>query len=368
MTSDASATGIDELDVALLDALHVNPRASFQQLGTALGVSAVTAARRWRRLAGSRRAWVCSTPGPRLAVTAAIFEVECVPGRTGEVGRALAGVAQVASVYLTAGSYDLVALVLAPELGTLSALLLDHLSNTPGIARVRSSIVTSWYSDVRWRLGAISATQWRSVRDADADAGQARAGRDRPGEARTLHFDRDDRSLYLALQADGRARYRDLAALLDTSEQQVKRRMDALVRDGRLAFRTDFTRTEGGWPTQLALWLLVPDDRLAEVGAEIARWPDTRLCLSALGPANLFVKLQLHRLDDVRPLFDRLGGAVPTGAPVSGSVSPLDGSPPGVVADRRLVLGTLKSFGRLLDTAGRSTGVIPVDPWAPISS
>jgi len=34
---------VDELDMALLDAMNVNPRASFEQLGSALGVSAVTA-------------------------------------------------------------------------------------------------------------------------------------------------------------------------------------------------------------------------------------------------------------------------------------------------------------------------------------
>jgi DNA-binding Lrp family transcriptional regulator len=42
---------LDEADVALLDALHTNPRASFEWLGAALGVTAVTAARRCRRLA-----------------------------------------------------------------------------------------------------------------------------------------------------------------------------------------------------------------------------------------------------------------------------------------------------------------------------
>ncbi|MGO9382170.1 MAG: AsnC family protein [Mycobacterium sp.] len=67
------ADGLDELDVALLDALHVNPQVSFEELGRVLDVSPVTAARRWRRLVSTGRAWVSSAIGPRLPVKAALF-------------------------------------------------------------------------------------------------------------------------------------------------------------------------------------------------------------------------------------------------------------------------------------------------------
>lgn len=335
---------VDELDMTLLDALHVNPRASFEQLGSALGVSSVTAGRRWQRLADTRRAWVSSVPGPRLALSAAIYEVECAPGHAGRVGRAMAELPQVASVYLTAGTFDLAALVLAPDMGALSELLLDRLVGIDGISRVRASVVTDWFSDARWRLGAISDVQERSVRTGQ----EAEADSWRGDGVRTLDFSAPDRALYLALQRDGRARYVDLAESLGTSEQLVKRRLTRLVRDGALTFRTDFTRTEGGWPTQLVLWLLVPDPLLTEIGSEIAQWRETRICLSVLGPANLFLKLQLHRLADLGPLFDRLRVTLRTGT----------------VADRRMVLRAVKSWGRLLDDSGRGTGVIPVDPWA----
>jgi DNA-binding Lrp family transcriptional regulator len=170
---------VDELDMALLDAMHVNPRASFEQLGSALGVSAVTAARRWQRLTGEGRAWVSSTPGPRLALAAAIYEVECSPGCATAVGGTLAALPHVASVYLTAGTFDVVALVMAPGMSALSELLPERLSATPGISRVRSNIVTNWYSEVHWRLGAISTGQELAVRPDDAP-------RDQASERRTL--------------------------------------------------------------------------------------------------------------------------------------------------------------------------------------
>lgn len=331
---------IDEFDVSLLDALHRHPRASFEQLGTTLEVSSATVARRWQRLVGSGRAWVSSVPGPRLSLAAAMYEVGCVPGQVVRVGRALAALPQVASVYLTAGTFDLTTLVIAADMSSLSELLLDRLSGIDGMSRVRINVAIAWYSDAHWRLGAISGEQERSV------GGDAASGGPIPGAG--LRFEPADRALYLALQHDGRAGYRDLARRLGTSEQLVKRRMTVLTSQRMLRFRTDFTRTEGGWPTQLVLWLVVPDDQLAEAGAVISTWPETRICLSVLGPANLFVKLQLHRLNQVEPLFDRIRSALPAA----------------VIADRRMVLRPMKSWGRVLDGGGRAVAVVPVDPWA----
>ncbi len=44
---------LDELDLALVDALQVNPRASWAALGDVLELAPVTLARRWQRLAES---------------------------------------------------------------------------------------------------------------------------------------------------------------------------------------------------------------------------------------------------------------------------------------------------------------------------
>src|SRR5262245_8919251 len=98
--------------MALVDAIHVNPRASFDQLGEALGISAVTAARRWRRLVASGQAWVSSAPGARAPVTGALFEAECVPGQAQQAAAFLAEIPQVFSVHMTSGTRQLYALVI----------------------------------------------------------------------------------------------------------------------------------------------------------------------------------------------------------------------------------------------------------------
>jgi DNA-binding Lrp family transcriptional regulator len=330
---------VDEVDLALLDALHVNPRASFERLGSALGISAVTAARRWHRLASTGRVWVSSVPGSQVGLVAAVHEIEARPGRAEAVGRYLAEIPQVGSVYLSAGSYDVHALIFAARMSTLTELLFDRLAVTPDVVRARSHIGLEWFSGVGWRLGAIDTGAEREVRDDDPNRDPHRG---------TKLLDPDEHALYLALQYDGRARYRDLANELGTSEQQVRRRMTAMTKRGLLTFRTDFTRIEGGWPALLVLWLRVPDEVVEAVGGQVSGWPETRICFSVVGAANLFVMVQLHRIGELSRLLARvrdLGRGIE-------------------VLDQRVVLRPVKSWGRLLDRDGHSTGVIPVDPWA----
>ena len=113
--------GVDELDVALLDALHLNPLASFEELGSVLEVAPVTAARRWRRLVSTGRAWVSSAPGPQLPVRAALFEAECQPGAASAVADEFAAIPQVFSVNITTGPDNLYAFVIAADQPLLAA-------------------------------------------------------------------------------------------------------------------------------------------------------------------------------------------------------------------------------------------------------
>jgi DNA-binding Lrp family transcriptional regulator len=331
--------GVDEADVVLLDALHANPRLSFERLGPVLGISPVTAARRWQKLSESGAAWVSSVPGPQLALVAAVYEVRTEPGRTFDVARELAAIPQVISVYATDGAFDLHTVVLAAEMVDLSALLLDRLPRVPGIARGRAHVGLHWYSGVHWRLGAIDTGQQRSVAD-ETDGGRRRGARDRT-------LPPADRALFLALQRDGRAKYRDLARELGTSEHLVRRRFDSLVRRGMLGFRTDFARREGGWPAEFVTWLSVPHDRIDHAGAEISGWHETRICMSTVGSSNVMVMSQVHRTTDVSAILDQLRRV-----------------PEVTVSDQRLVLRAFKSWGRLLDEAGHAVKVVPVDPWA----
>lgn len=331
--------GFDETDVTLLDALHANPRISFAKLGPALGMSAVTVSRRWQQLAQTGQAWVSSVPGPRLAVVYATLEVRVAPGHVGDVTGALAAVPQVASVYVTDGATDVLALVFADDMDALNGILLERLPRIPHIASVQTHIGLTWYSSIHWQLGAMEVEQRASVSE-DREPGRLLLRNRRP--------DADERALFVALQRDGRARVRDLADELGLSEHLVRRRLDSLQRRGMLGFRTDFVRRDGGWPAAFILWLAVPPTELDDVGRTISAWPATRICVSCVGRANMMVLQQVHQVADVTGLLARFARDVPS----------VD------VIDHRLVLRAIKSWGRLLDERGRAVGAVPVDPWA----
>ena len=334
------ADGVDELDIALLDALHLNPLASFEELGTVLDVSPVTAARRWRQLVSTGRAWVSSAPGPQLPMKAALFEADCLPGAAPAVTSEFAAIPQVFSTNITTGKDNLYALVVAADQPLLAELVVDTLPAVAGVSRVQSALLTQLFSGTRWRLGGLSPDQVRAVTPEPAKTSP-------PHE-----FDAFDRELFLALQRDGRLSFRDLAAAVGRPEPTVRRRMGLLTKAGMLVFRTDFARVQAGWPTAVVLKLGVTGSTVAEVGRTLVRYSETRFCaaITGGGAANLFVTMQLHNVSDLDPVIRRLSA-----------------EHPGVtVLDNRVVMRSVKSWGRLLGLDGRARDVVPVDLWAPV--
>lgn len=330
--------GVDELDVALLDALHVNPRVSFEELGRVLDISPVTAARRWRRLVSTGRAWVSSAIGPRLPVKGALFEAECRPGAASAVADDLASRPQVFSVNITTGEDNIYALVAAADQPLLSELVIDVLPATAGLLRVQSALITEPFSGTRWRLGGLNSSQVRAVLPDPATSGHAH------------QFDTLDRALFLALQRDGRLSCRALAAAVGESEPVVRRRMSLLTGSGLVAFRTDFARVEAGWLTGVALKIRVTGSPVAAVGRTLVQYPEIRFCVAIVGggAANLFCTMQVHNVAAYHAVMTRL----------------LDEHPGVAVLDTRVVLRSVKSWGRLLGPDGRAHEIVPVDLWA----
>jgi DNA-binding Lrp family transcriptional regulator len=338
-TGDPPARGLDEADVALVDAIHVNPRTSFDQLGEALGISPITAARRWRRLVHTGQAWVSSVPGPKTRLAGALFEAECVPEQALQTATYLAAIPQVFSVHMISGPRQLYAMLISDCPASLSQLVLDRLSAAPGLRAVRTSLSPTVFSRHGWRLGAISAEQAALVQPAEPSRFDANRG---------TTLDEFGRELFLALQHDGRLTYRELGAVLGRSEQVVRRRLTALVQGGQLGFRADFVRSRGGWPTQVALWLQLPPELVATVGYELARWPEVRMSAELVGEANLFVTVQLHDLQQLDGVTRRLRS---TWRAVQ-------------LVEQRVILRPVKIWGRLLDEHGCAIGTVPVNPWA----
>jgi DNA-binding Lrp family transcriptional regulator len=157
-TQDAAASAVPALlsedELALINALQLSPRASWTELGRALGVDPVTVARRFHRLSAQGTAWVSFSPGPLLLeqICVAYVVIDCAPGMTARVAGALSAHPHMVTIERTASGHDILATVATRDLPALSRYTLDLLPHLPGITAVRSRIVTHMFTEGgRWR-------------------------------------------------------------------------------------------------------------------------------------------------------------------------------------------------------------------------
>lgn len=326
---------LDERDLALVDALQVNPRASWAHLAPVLDVAPITLARRWGRLAASGAAWVTVTLG-QTRRTGALIEFRCAPGRAEEVALDLAERPDLITVGVTSGDYDVFALAFTATEATLPELLPHRMPLPAGVTEVRTHVMSRVLGGFRWRMGVMNHQQTDRVREPP---------RVDPGAIRSLG--EQDRALFLALGRDGRRRHTDLARELGSTPQAIRRRLDRLGRRGDITFRCDVARPLAGWHAMALLWLSVPDADVLAVGTALSSLPETRLCALTASSHNVVLVVNLHCLEHLVELAERISRAHPCLR----------------IADRRLVLRPVKVHGRIVDGLGRSVRAIPVDPW-----
>jgi DNA-binding Lrp family transcriptional regulator len=325
---------LDEIDLAIVDALQVSPRAPWAAVADAVGVSADTVARHWRALSEAGLAWVnLALSGARTR--GAIVTMACRSTAEERVAVELARLPHVVTVGLTTGRHQVVALVLAPTVASVGAAYLAMTARAD-VVDARIETFDSVWGGVAWELGVIGRTVRESIRP-QVDVDHALEHRLSP----------DDRDLFLALGEDGRRSYTDLAAELDRSPVSVKRRIRHLERAGDIVFRSDVARRLAGWECQAIVWMSVPPLRLAEVGREVAAWPEVRMCSRTTGPTNLVVIAELRRSAHLDDLVLRLAATYEDLT----------------VVDRQVLFRLVKVHGRVVDEWGRAVEVVPVDPW-----
>ncbi|GAB3142648.1 AsnC family transcriptional regulator [Amycolatopsis stemonae] len=330
-----------EQDLKLVDALQAAPRASWSTLGRALGLSAVTAARRWDTLVARGDAWLTAYVGGELTgqLALAFVEIDCEPGSALGVAEELAADPHVVTVEYVAGPCDLLAHVVAPTLRELGAHVLDRVAAVPGMTRARTVLSPRMFTEgSRWRVRAISP-------------GQREALSVKPAKNRApLRFDDADRALILALGADARASAAALALELGVGATTVRRRLDALLARGAIRVRCEIARSVSPAPVTVTLWLRVPPDKLETTARSLAMLPEVRMCAALTGAANLMLVLWLPSQHDTVAVEALLAAKLPW----------LE------ITGRAVTLRSVKLMGRLLDAAGRGTGRVPLDFWAAV--
>ncbi|WP_164259605.1 Lrp/AsnC family transcriptional regulator [Streptomyces sp. SID10853] len=331
-----------ELDLALVNALQLRPRASWSELAPLLGVTAGTLARRWERLTGEGLAWVYAAPGREFSRNrcSAFVLLRCLPGDRTRLMAELSALPEAVTIELTGhGTADLLLDVLAPDLTALTRFLGEKLDRMAGIVSVTCLFTTSLYVEgSRWRLRSLAPAQLTAL-------GSPSAARGEP--AGTVPLDAVDRALLHELVRDGRLGLAELAERTATSPATVRRRLRRLTDSSVLTFRCDIASALAGRPVPVSLLGQVPARDIGTTHRTLAALPECRLVAAVTGPANIFVTLWVHDLGDIQRRETALCARLPTLT----------------VTDRIVGLHTVKRMGHLLDDEGRRVGVQPISPW-----
>ncbi|WP_216903081.1 Lrp/AsnC family transcriptional regulator [Nocardia alni] len=336
---------LDEIEYALLNALQIAPRASWKLLGEVLGVSPVTASRRWERLLTEGHAWVtayCASP-LMLTMPFALVTVTCAADSVLRVGQTLLDDPHAVTVSHTVGASDLLLAVWVSDLGMLTRYLTARLNRIPGVHTVRVLVVTRMFAEgSRWRLRCLDANQRRLLA-----AHQRRPHRIAPARTIVPPLSPTDRALVLALSIDGRASHDNLATIAQTSTSTVRRRLRRHMDSGTLAFRCELSHAAAGRPIESTLWIEVPPTELESTAQELAQLPQTRMCASVIGDSNLVLSVWLDSADELHHLERQLTLRIP-------SIR---------ITQRLLTLRHLKLMGHVLDDSGRAERAVPMDVW-----
>jgi DNA-binding Lrp family transcriptional regulator len=330
-------------DRELIGVLQVGPRTPWTDVGEALGISGITAARRWERLNASGVAWVTAAPGMsrRIEQCVAYVEVDCLPGKRIEVAAELARHELVVTVEITTGTADIMLTIAAANLQTLSHYLLDHLGGMESVLRTRARIATKIYTEgSRWRLVDLTADTLRVL-----DRSRLKPDDDRADEA--ISMTPDVQRLAGLLTVNGRASYAELAAATGISPTTVRRHVGNLLRSGMLLPRTDVAAELSGSPVQVYLWADAPVEGLPATARTISQIRQVRLCATVSSAPSMLLCAWLQTVEEVHRLELAIANRLPQVR----------------VVDRLVVLRTVKRMGRLLDTNGRAVGVVPINIW-----
>lgn len=330
---------MDEFDLMLVNAIQLNPRASWAELAGPLGVDSATLSRRWATLAGDGIAWVTCYVGPRQVPfgALALVDVSCAPGTVAEVAADLAAHPHALSVDLCAASTDLAVTAATAGLPAMTRYVTEKIGAIPGVRETHTKLVLRSYREgSSWRLGSLDPAQ-RSALTLDKD-----------GVDRSQEIPKASRDIVLELGANGRMPVSELSARTGVSQSTVRRRLQELLDSGMAVLRCDFAHTMAGWHLPALIWLAAPPTEAGSVIQTLSRLPETRACWITSGTANICWNTLLHGPEDLERLVEQTLSAFPRARLVE--TSP--------------IMRIVKRMGHLLDESGRSIGHVPMNVWS----
>jgi DNA-binding Lrp family transcriptional regulator len=322
---------IDDIDQRLAHAVQVSPRASWSAHAPIVGADPVTLARRWQRMSEEGLVYVTGYSANPGDAPLAIVEIECPPGETLGVAEELSQDGEAFTIDLTSGGRDIVVTLATANSAALSSYVLERISPLARIRSMRTQLVSQTVADARnWRLKALNQSEIAAAAAADP----------LPRRVSPRLHPELERDLMLELGRDGRASAREIAERMGVTPRRVRDGIAALRASGSLVIRVDVARSFTAWPVYAWYFLRVPATMVGKVGPQLSRMDEVRLVVNTVGEYNMIMAVWLRTLHDVQRLEAILE----------------DKMPGLVIADRSVVLRTVKHLGHMLDEGGFATG------------
>jgi DNA-binding Lrp family transcriptional regulator len=139
------ATDLDDTDLALLNLLRENARASVVELARKLKLSRTTVQSRLQRLERSKAVLGYTVVVPdeaEVALVRALVMIVAGPKTGAAIEAALRRMPEVRALHSVSGPFDLVAIVAARSIGELDGAI-DRIGAVDGVERTTSAIVLS---------------------------------------------------------------------------------------------------------------------------------------------------------------------------------------------------------------------------------
>lgn len=326
-------------DLEIVDALQISPRASWASVARATGVSEVTVARRWKSLESRRLAWTCVALHPAVS-QGAFIEIRCQGKHLDLTAASLGKHPDVITVGYTTGDYNLYCITIATTLEGVLRCVHGGLPELLDASQIRISLFRQMTGGVDWRQGILSVSDGKHLQNGVRSSAQDSE----------FMLGKNDRELFLQLGQHGRSSPTELARALNKSPSVVARRLEQLQASRQIVFRCDVARPDFDLPLSMLLMMKAPPLNTENTALLLGRWREARFCASVIGTANIILVVGLHDLIDAESILRRL------------SIE----HPEVEIVDQRVSTRMAKVYGRILDSAGRSAGLVPVDPWVRI--
>ncbi|MEU8779182.1 Lrp/AsnC family transcriptional regulator [Streptomyces sp. NPDC048606] len=269
---------LDELDHAVLKALHRGPRAAVAEVATVVGAHERTVRRRLDRMLATGQVFFAAGLVPEYlgeGVTAEVA-VRCAPGSVREVAAALAARPETRSVDVATGSLDVFTEFHVSTHAELLELVDGVVGRMAGVVGVTSSLMLQLL---------MTAGDWAPYDDEPTEVRRcAMEGRPLPEPP---ELDVLDRKLAGLLLRDARMPTKNLAAELNVGETTARRRLARLLGSHVLHLRLHTEPAFLGYPIEARFRLGVPYSRLDAAVRLLAAEPAIRYLMVTSGPMML---------------------------------------------------------------------------------